>query len=81
MTRQGTEASAVLLQPAASNTLSPRVTSSASSTYDARRERRLTAGLIVLILIAIPLGAFVIHRNKKLGITTHYGRTRGKKKR
>lgn len=81
VTRQGTEASAVLLQPAASNTLSPRLTSSASRTYDARRERRLTAGLIVLVLMAIPLGAFVIHRNKKLGITTHYRRTRGKKKR
>ncbi|PMS23556.1 hypothetical protein C0Z16_32290 [Paraburkholderia rhynchosiae] len=81
VTRQGTEASAALLQPAASNTLSPRITSSAFSTYDARRERRLTAGLIALILIATPLSAFVIHRNKKLGITTNYRRTRGKKKR
>ncbi len=78
---QGTEASAALLQPAASNTLSPRVISSASSAYDARRERRLAAALILLILIAIPLSAFVIHRNKKLGITTNYRRSHGKKKR
>ncbi|WOD14777.1 hypothetical protein [Paraburkholderia kirstenboschensis] len=81
LTRQGTQASAALLQPAASNTLSPRVISSASSAYDARRERRLAAALILLILIAIPLSAFVIHRNKKLGITTNYRRSRVKKKR
>jgi hypothetical protein len=81
LTRQGTEASAALLQSAASNTLSPRVTSAASSTYDARRDRRLTAGLVVLILIAILLSAFVIQRNKRLGITTNYRRARGKKKR
>ncbi|WP_128593984.1 hypothetical protein [Paraburkholderia kirstenboschensis] len=79
LTRQCTRASAALLQPAASNTLSPRVTSSASSAYDARRERRLIAGLEVLILIVIPLGAFIICRNRALGITTNY-RRRGKKK-
>lgn len=77
LTRQGTEVSPALLQRAASNTLSLQVTSSAPDTYDARRKRRLTAGLVVLILIAIPLSAFIIRRNKALGITTNYRRARG----
>ncbi len=78
---QGSEAGATLPQPAASNALSPRVISSANSVNESSRARGLTGVLAALIVIAIILSAFIIRRNKALGITTNYRRARGKKRR
>lgn len=79
--RQGSEAGATLPQPAASNAQSPRVTSSANSVNESSRGRGLTGVLAALIVMEIVLSAFIIRRNRALGITTNYRRERGKKRR
>lgn len=79
--RQGNEVGATLPPPAASNALSPKVTSSANSLNESSRVSGLTGVLTALIVIAILLSAFILRRNKALGITTNYQRARGKKRR
>jgi hypothetical protein len=79
--RQSSEAGATLPQPAASNAPSPRVTSSANSMNESSHGRGLTGLLAALIIVAIALSAFIIRRNKALGITTDYRRAGGKKRR
>ncbi|TCF96892.1 hypothetical protein BZM26_34985 [Paraburkholderia strydomiana] len=79
--RQGSGAGATPPQPPASNVLSAKVSSSANSVNESGRGRGLTGVLAALIAIAIILSAFIIRRNKALGITTNYQRARGKKRR
>jgi cobalamin biosynthesis Mg chelatase CobN len=75
---QSSEAGARLPQPAASNAVSTRATSSMN---ESSRGMGLTGLLTALIIIAIVLSAFIIRRNKALGITTDYRRAGGKKRR
>jgi hypothetical protein len=72
LVRHGSAAGVALPQPVASQVSSPGATSSASGASESRGRTGLTAGLLLVFLIAIAMGTFVIRRS--------IGRRRGEKR-
>jgi hypothetical protein len=63
LVRQGSAAGIALPQPVASQVSSPVTTSSASEARESRGSTGLSAGLLLVLLIAIAAGAFAIRRS------------------